>query len=58
MLCVVVGGKLIEAPQNLEVDNFRRPEGYFGLCRRCSVAGGERVPPAPLGYNWAPPGPS
>ena len=24
--------------------------GHFGFCRRCGVAGGEQVPPAPLGW--------
>ena len=26
------------------------PGGHFGFCRRCGVAGGEREPPAPLGW--------
>ena len=26
------------------------PGGHFGFCRRCGVAGGERVPLAPLGW--------
>ena len=26
--------------------------GHFGFCRRCDVAGGERVPPAPLGWYF------
>ena len=41
--------------QNLGVDIFPYPIGYFGppgnhfrFCRQCCVAGGERVPPAPL----------
>ena len=24
--------------------------GHFGFCRRCGIAGGERVPPLPLGW--------
>ena len=29
------------------------PGGHLGFCRRCGVAGGERVPPLPLGwYSW------
>ena len=28
------------------------PGGHFGFCRRCGVAGGERVPPAPLGWYF------
>ena len=47
------------APQNLGVDTFPDPVGHFGAhwqavrrCRRCGVAGGERVPPAPLGWYF------
>ena len=29
---------------------FGPPSGNFGFCRRCSVVGGEPVPPAPLGW--------
>ena len=45
-------------PKNLGVDTFPDPFGHFGAhwqavwrCRLCGVAGGERVPPAPLGWN-------
>ena len=45
------------APNNLGLDPFPDPVGHFGAhwqavrrCRRCGVAGGERVPPAPLGW--------
>ena len=51
------------APQNLGVDTFPDPVSHFWAhwrpfwilqavrrCRRCGVAGGERVPPAPLGW--------
>ena len=36
---------------NLGKDTFH-PGGHFGFCMRCSVAGGERVPPAPLGWYF------
>merc|ERR1712208_38932 len=29
------------------------PGGHFGFCRPCGVAGGERVPPAPLGWYFS-----
>ena len=51
--------KLTGAPQNLGVDTFLDPVGHFGAhwhavrrCRRCGVAGSERVPPAPLGWYF------
>ena len=31
---------------------FGPPGGHFGFCRRCGVAGGERVSPAPLGWYY------
>ena len=34
------------------VCHFWPPGGHFGFCRRCGVAGGERVPPAPLGWYF------
>ena len=44
-------------PKNLEVDTFPDPSAilgppgsHIGFCRRCGVAGGERVPPSPLGW--------
>ena len=41
-------------PKNLGVDTFPDPVGHFGAhwhaVWRCGVAGGERVPPAPLGW--------
>ena len=51
------------------VGHLGSPGGYFGLlrfswkewsnqavrcCRRCGVAGGERVPPSPLGWYFVP----
>ena len=46
-------------PKNLGVDtfpdpvgHFRSPGGHFGFCRQCGVAGGERVPPSPLGWYF------
>ena len=38
------------APKNLGVDPFPDPVGHFGLSVRLSVAGGEQVPLAPLGW--------
>ena len=32
------------------VGHFVTPLGHFGFSRQCSIAGGERVPPAPLGW--------
>ena len=29
---------------------FGPPDGHFGFCRRCGVAGGERMPPSLLGW--------
>ena len=28
------------------------PGGHFGFCRQCHVAGGDRVPPLPLGWYF------
>ena len=42
--------KLIGAPNNLGFNPFPDPVGHFGTPCRCGVAGGERVPPAPLGW--------
>ena len=57
--------KLPRMPKNLRVDTFPDPVGHFGApwrpywilqavwrCRRCGVAGGERVPPLPLGWYF------
>ena len=45
--------ELLRMPQNLGVNTCPDPVGHFGFCRRCGVAGGVRVPPAPLGwYSW------
>ena len=51
--------KLTGVPNNLGLDPFADPVGHFGAhwqavrhCRRCGVAGGERVPPAPLGWYY------
>ena len=44
---------LTGAPKNLGVDTFPDPVGHFGLSGLLGVAGiagGERVPPAPLGW--------
>ena len=41
-------------PKNLGVDTFPDPVGHFGFCRRCGVAGAERVPPSPLGWYFIP----
>ena len=47
------------APNNLGLDPFPDPVGHFRAnwqavrrWRRCGVGGGERVPPAPLGWYW------
>ena len=57
-------------PKNLGVHTFPDPVGHFGApwrpfwilqavwrCRRCGVAGGERVPPSPLfiKFSYMPP---
>merc|ERR1719206_469724 len=49
--------KLTGASNNLGLDPFPDPVGHFGAhwqavrrCRRRGVAGGERGPPAPLGW--------
>ena len=47
--------KLLRTPKNLQtfsdpVGHLGPPGGHFGFCRRCGVAGGERVPPSPLGW--------
>ena len=49
--------KLRRVPKNLGVNTFQDPvghfwppRGHFGFWRRCSIAGGESVPPAPLGW--------
>ena len=52
-------------PKNLRVDTFPDPVGHFGApwqpywilhavrrCRQGGVAGGERVPPSPLGWYY------
>ena len=40
-------------PKNLDpVGHFGAPWRPFGFCRRCGVAGGERVPPSPLGWYF------
>ena len=51
--------KLLRMPKNLGEDTSPDPVGHFGAqwqavrrCRRCGVAGGERVPPAPLGWYF------
>ena len=31
---------------------FGAPGGHFGFWRQCGVAGGQRVPPSPLGWYW------
>ena len=48
-----------QMPNNLGLDPFSAPFGHFGapwwpfgFCRRCGVAGGERVPPSPLGWYF------
>ena len=41
--------------KNLGADPFRHfgaPGGHFGFCRRCDVAGDERVPPSPQGWYY------
>ena len=52
--------KLLRIPKYLGVDtfpdsvgHFGAPCGHFGFCRRCGVAGGERVPPSPLGWYFS-----
>ena len=42
--------KLLRMPKNLGVATFPDPINHFGFCRQCSVAGGERVSPSPLGW--------
>ena len=44
--------KLMGAPKNLVVDTFPDPIDHFGFCRLCGVAGGERVPLAPLDWYF------
>ena len=53
----VILQKLVGMPNNLGLDpfldpigHFEAPCGHFGFCRRCGVAGGEGVPPVPLGW--------
>ena len=52
--------KLIGGSNNLRFNLFPNPVGHFGLSRRLGhplttgVAGGERVPPAPLGWYFYP----
>ena len=36
--------------KNLGVHTFPDPVGHFGFCRQCGIAGGEQVPPSPLGW--------
>ena len=50
----------LECPKTWGLTPFQTPSailgptgGHFGFCRRCSVAGGERVPPSPLGWYLA-----
>ena len=56
---LIYSQKLTGAPKNLGVDTIPDPVSYFeahsghlGLCRRCSIAGSERVPLAPLGWYY------
>ena len=49
--------KLTLAPKETGVDTFPDPIGHFvapsdhfGFCKWCGIAGGKRVPPAPLGW--------
>ena len=50
---------LTDVPENLKLGpcsdlsaSFWPPGGHFGFCRRCGVAGGERVPPLLLGWYF------
>ena len=36
--------------KNLRVDTFPNPVHHFVFCRQYGMAGGERVPPVPLGW--------
>ena len=42
--------KLLKTSKNLVENTFPGSVSHFGFSRRCGVAGGERVPPAPLGW--------
>ena len=50
------GNKEIWKYGNMEIWKYGVPLEYwaihFGFCSRCGVAGGEQVPPAPLGWYF------
>ena len=53
----IIERKLTGVPKNIGVETFPDPVGHYGapqrpfwFCGRCGIAGGERVPPAPLGW--------